>query len=196
MEKRSNRWIKMNKIYIIKIISEICKKSINNIIIKGNKVTINIKSKEIGKVLEYIKKTTNIQGKQLMDISGVDYPERGKRFELNYIILSIKYNVRIEVKVGVGEEEGIETVSKEYVSAGWLEREVWDMYGVYFKKHKDLRRILTDYGFSGYPLRKDFPLSGYVEVRYDDEEKSIVLEPIEMVQEFRYFHFLSPWEKK
>jgi len=183
----------MNKIYLGKVICEICPKGISSIVIKGNQIYINVKKEEIGNILEYLKRTTNIQAKQLMDICGVDYPEKKARFELNYVLLSIQYNVRIQLKVAV--EDIIESVTRIYVSAGWLEREIWDMFGVYFTKHNDLRRILTDYGFSGYPLRKDFPLSGFVEVRYDDEEKSVVLEPLQMTQEFRYFQFLSPWEK-
>ena len=131
-----------------------------------------------------------------MDIWGVDFPSNKERFEVNYLLLSIRFNIRIIVKVTVNEEDAIESVEEIFSSAGWLEREVWDMFGVYFVGNKDLRRILTDYGFEGHPLRKDFPLSGYTEVRYDDGEKRIVVEPSELAQEFRYFNFNSPWEKK
>lgn len=131
----------------------------------------------------------------LMDIWGVDYPERSDRFEVNYMLLSTKYNFRLILRVNLREFEGIDSVTAIFNSAGWLEREVWDMYGVMFFNHKDLRRILTDYGFDGHPLRKDFPLSGFMEVRYDDGEKRVVYEPLEVAQEYRSFNFKSPWER-
>ena len=130
-----------------------------------------------------------------MDIWGVDYPDKNERFEVNYQLLSIYLNVRIVLRLTVEEFEGVDSVSSLFSSAGWLEREVWDMYGVFFFENTDLRRILTDYGFQGHPLRKDFPLSGFMEVRYDDSEKRVVYEPLEVSQEFRSFNFSSPWEK-
>ncbi|YP_009477630.1 NADH dehydrogenase subunit 9 (mitochondrion) [Nymphaea colorata] len=132
----------------------------------------------------------------LIDICGVDYPSRKRRFEVVYHLLSTRYNSRIRVQTSVDEVTRISSVVSLFPAAGWWEREVFDMSGVSSINHPDLRRILTDYGFEGHPLRKDFPLSGYVEVRYDDPEKRVVSEPIEMTQEFRYFDFASPWEQR
>jgi len=129
-----------------------------------------------------------------MDVWGVDYPYRSFRFEVNYLLLNFSYPHRLIVRSYANEYSGLPTISYSFNSAGWLEREVWDMYGVFFSGHQDLRRILTDYGFSGFPLRKDFPLTGYNEVRYDDSKKQVVLEPLEISQEFRLFNFKSPWE--
>uniref|UniRef100_A0A060DE81 NADH dehydrogenase [ubiquinone] iron-sulfur protein 3 n=1 Tax=Tetraphis pellucida TaxID=37420 RepID=A0A060DE81_9BRYO len=142
-----------------------------------------------------LKYHSNTRFEVLIDICGVDYPSRKQRFEVVYNLLSIQYNSRIRVQTSVDEITPICSAVSIFPSAGWWEREVWDMFGVYFSNHPDLRRILTDYGFEGHPLRKDFPLSGYVEVRYDDSEKRVVSEPIEMTQEFRYFDFASPWEQ-
>uniref|UniRef100_A0A075D3J5 NADH dehydrogenase [ubiquinone] iron-sulfur protein 3 n=1 Tax=Bartramia pomiformis TaxID=52976 RepID=A0A075D3J5_BARPO len=146
-------------------------------------------------LLWFLKYHTNTRFQVLIDICGVDYPSRKQRFEVVYNLLSIQYNSRIRVQTNVDEITPICSAVNIFPSAGWWEREVWDMFGVYFSNHPDLRRILTDYGFEGHPLRKDFPLSGYVEVRYDDSEKRVVSEPIEMTQEFRYFDFASPWEQ-
>jgi NADH-quinone oxidoreductase subunit C len=169
---------------------------IKSIIVQDNLIIINLKTKGLKNFLNFLKKHSPLKFTNLMDIWGVDYPSNKERFEVNYLLLSIRFNIRIIVKVTVNEEEAIESVEEIFSSAGWLEREVWDMFGVYFVGNKDLRRILTDYGFEGHPLRKDFPLSGYTEVRYDDGEKRIVVEPLELAQEFRYFNFSSPWEKK
>ena len=130
----------------------------------------------------------------LTDVCGVDYPERELRFEAVYHLLSPRQNVRIRVKVPVGEDQAIPSATAVYPGADWFEREAYDMYGILFSGHPDLRRILTDYGFEGHPLRKDFPTTGYVEVRYDDEAKRVVYEPVALRQEFRNFDFLSPWE--
>lgn len=146
-------------------------------------------------LLWFLKYNTYTRFQVLIDICGVDYPSRKRRFEVVYNLLSTRYNSRIRVQTSVDEITQISSVVSLFPSAGWWEREVWDMLGVYFITHPDLRRILTDYGFEGHPLRKDFPLSGYVEVRYDDSEKRVVSEPIEMTQEFRYFDFASPWEQ-
>lgn len=132
--------------------------------------------------------------KQLVDISGVDYPGREKRFDVVYQLLSFKHNFRVRVKLSVNEKEPVPSVVGIFPSAGWCEREVWDLYGVLFSSNPDLRRILTDYGFDGHPLRKDFPLTGYVEVRYDDEQKRVVYEPVKLDQAYRSFDYLSPWE--
>jgi NADH dehydrogenase (ubiquinone) Fe-S protein 3 len=143
----------------------------------------------------FLKNHVNTQFKLLIDITAVDYPSRLMRFELVYNLLSIQHNARIRIKTTVDEITPISSVTQLYSSAGWWEREVWDMFGIFFSNHPDLRRILTDYGFQGHPLRKDFPLSGFVEVRYDDSEKRVINEPIEITQEFRYFDFASPWDQ-
>jgi NADH/F420H2 dehydrogenase subunit C len=134
------------------------------------------------------------QFKQMVDVTAVDYPSRPLRFDVVYNLLTLQYNGRLRVKVAVDEVTPIPSSSQLFSSSGWWEREVWDMFGIFFSNHPDLRRILTDYGFSGHPLRKDFPLTGYVEVRYDDSEKRVLNEPVEVSQEFRYFDFQTPWE--
>jgi len=146
------------------------------------------------KVLTFLRDDQNCQFKQLMDVTAVDFPERDPRFEVVYNLLSLKHNQRIRVKVPAGEETQIPSATQVFSSAHWFEREVWDMYGLFFSDHPDLRRILTDYGFEGHPLRKDFPLTGYVEVRYDEDSKRVVYEPVKLPQEFRSFDFTSPWE--
>ena len=146
------------------------------------------------KVLSFLRDNQNCLFKQLMELTAVDYPEREARFEVVYNLLSPKQNLRIRVKVPIKEDEVMPSVHEVFSSALWLEREIWDMYGIFFSDHPDLRRILTDYGFEGHPLRKDFPLTGYVEVRYDEESKRVVYEPVKLTQEFRNFDFMSPWE--
>ena len=131
---------------------------------------------------------------QLLDVCGADYPDRVERFEVVYHLLSLTRNARVRVKVSTDEVKPVDTVTGVYPSAGWFEREAYDMYGVVFAGHPDMRRLLTDYGFEGHPLRKDFPMTGYVEVRYDEEQKRVVYEPVKLTQEFRTFDFLSPWE--
>jgi NADH-quinone oxidoreductase subunit C len=132
--------------------------------------------------------------KQLVDICGVDWPEREKRFDVVYNLLSVKNNQRVRIKLMTDEMTPVPSAASVYSSAGWFERETYDLYGVWFSDHPDLRRILTDYGFEGHPLRKDFPLTGFVEVRWDDVQKRVVYEPVKLAQEFRRFDFLSPWE--
>ena len=148
----------------------------------------------IVKVLTFLRADVNCRFQQLMDLCGVDYPEREKRFEVVYNMLSLTHNMRVRVKVETDEETPVPSVSGVFSAATWWEREAWDLFGIYFSEHPDLRRIMTDYGFDGHPLRKDFPLTGYVEVRYDDEQKRVVYEPVKLTQEFRTFDFLSPWE--
>lgn len=143
----------------------------------------------------FLKNHINTQFKVLIDVTAVDYPSRALRFEIVYNLLSISYNARIRIKTCIDETTPVASVTELYSSAGWWEREVWDMFGIFFSNHPDLRRILTDYGFQGHPLRKDFPLTGFVEVRYDDSEKRVINEPVEITQEFRYFDFSSPWEQ-
>ena len=132
--------------------------------------------------------------KQLIDICGVEWPEREKRFDVVYNLLSLKNNLRVRVKVPTDEATPVPSSAPVYSAAGWFERETYDLYGVWFSDHPDLRRILTDYGFEGHPLRKDFPLTGFVELRWDDVQKRVVYEPVKLAQEFRRFDFLSPWE--
>jgi NADH-quinone oxidoreductase subunit C len=146
------------------------------------------------KVMRFLRDDSQCLFKILVDICGVDYPDEERRFEVVYNLLSIGHNQRIRVKVKVAEDEPVPSLVTLYPCADWYEREVWDLYGVFFAEHPDLRRILTDYGFEGHPLRKDFPLTGHVEVRYDDEQKRVVYEPVRLTQDFRRFDFLSPWE--
>jgi NADH-quinone oxidoreductase subunit C len=148
----------------------------------------------IVRVLTHLRDDPQCQFTALMDVCGADYPEREKRFDVVYHLLSVKQNRRIRVKVQTDEDTPVPSVTGVFNSANWFERETWDLYGVFFSDHSDLRRILTDYGFDGHPLRKDFPLTGYVEVRYDDEQGRVVYEPVNLTQEFRSFDFMSPWE--
>jgi len=161
---------------------------------RGDELALRVRRGSIVKVLTYLRDDQNCQFKQLMDVTAVDYPERDERFEIVYNLLSLKQNQRIRVKLSTDETTPVATVASVFDSAIWYEREVWDMYGVLFANHPDLRRILTDYGFDGHPLRKDFPLTGYVEVRYDEDQKRVVYEPVKLTQEFRQFDFVSPWE--
>jgi NADH-quinone oxidoreductase subunit C len=148
----------------------------------------------IVRVLSFLRDDPKCQFKMLVDLCGVDYPDRAERFEVVYNLLSLKHNRRIRVKLKADEDTAVPSATGVYRSAGWYEREVWDLYGVFFSDHPDLRRILTDYGFDGHPLRKDFPLTGLVEVRYDAEQKRVVYDKVKLTQEFRSFDFLSPWE--
>ncbi|MHC8509647.1 MAG: NADH-quinone oxidoreductase subunit C [Rhodospirillales bacterium] len=145
-------------------------------------------------LLTALRDDANFGFEQLMDVTAVDYPERPERFELVYNLLSMSQNQRVRVKLTTDEDTSAPSAVAVYSAAGWFEREIWDLFGVPFSGHPDLRRIMTDYGFEGHPLRKDFPLTGYVEVRYDDEQKRVVYEPVKLTQEFRTFDFMSPWE--
>ena len=142
----------------------------------------------------FLRDDPECQFTQLVDICGADYPERAKRFDVVYHLLSVRLNQRVRVKVQSDASAPVPSVTGVFSSAGWFERETWDMYGIVFSGNTDLRRILTDYGFDGHPLRKDFPLTGYVEVRYDEEQKAVVYSPVKLTQAFRTFDFLSPWE--
>ncbi|CAA7612412.1 NADH-quinone oxidoreductase subunit C [Magnetospirillum sp. SS-4] len=157
-------------------------------------LTLEARAASIVKVSTFLRDDSGCLFKQLVDVCGVDWPGRESRFDVVYHFLSMKHNQRVRVKVATDEETPVPSVTGVFSSAGWFEREVWDMYGVTFSGHPDLRRILTDYGFEGHPLRKDFPLTGYVEMRYDDEAKRVVYEPVKLTQDFRSFDFLSPWE--
>ncbi|XP_065065240.1 NADH dehydrogenase [ubiquinone] iron-sulfur protein 3, mitochondrial-like [Rhopilema esculentum] len=164
-------------------------------VVLGNELEILVSPDGILPILEFLRDHTNSQFKQLMDMTVVDIPSKPYRFEVVYNLLSLRYNTRIRVKTYTDELTPIDSAVPVFNSANWLERELWDMYGVFFANHPDLRRLLTDYGFEGHPQRKDFPLSGYTELRYDDELKRIVQEPIELAQEFRKFDFRTPWEQ-
>jgi len=142
----------------------------------------------------YLKTNSKCRFKQLIDITAVDYPEKEKRFKLVYLLLSHENNLRVAINFNVNEKTHVPSITKIFPSANWMEREVFDMYGISFKDHPDLRRILTDYGFKGYPLRKDFPLTGHTEVRYSEEHKKVIYEPVKLDQEYRHFDFESPWE--
>ncbi|QGZ33375.1 NADH-quinone oxidoreductase subunit C [Stappia indica] len=157
-------------------------------------LTLLVRSSEIVQVVRFLRDDSSCQFVNLTDLCGVDWPQRDNRFDVVYHFLSPKQNLRIRVKVATDEETPVPSIIDVFAGAEWFERETYDMYGVLFSGHPDLRRILTDYGFDGYPLRKDFPLTGYVEVRYDDEKKRVVYEPVRLNQEFRDFDFMSPWE--
>ena len=159
-----------------------------------DELAIDVKRDAIVKVLTFLRDDVNCQFKQLLDVCGVDYPEREYRFDVVYHLLSLTHNNRIRVKVQTDEATPVPSVTGLFACANWWERETWDLFGIYFSGHPDLRRILTDYGFEGHPLRKDFPMTGFVEVRYDDEQKRVVYEPVKLPQEMRSFDFLSPWE--
>ncbi|GFQ88659.1 NADH dehydrogenase iron-sulfur protein 3, mitochondrial [Trichonephila clavata] len=161
----------------------------------GDELEILISPDGVIPVLTFLKDHHLAQFESLVDIAGVDVPTREYRFEIIYNLLSLRYNARIRVKTYTDELTPIDSACEVYQAANWYEREIWDMFGVYFANHPDLRRILTDYGFEGHPFRKDFPLSGYVEVRYDDEVKRVVVEPLELSQEFRKFDLVGPWEQ-
>jgi NADH-quinone oxidoreductase subunit C len=162
--------------------------------IAHGELTIGVKRETLLRVLGFLRDDAKCQFKLLADLCGVDYPDRPERFEVVYNLLSLKLNQRIRVKVMTDEEHAVPSATSLYHAAGWFEREAWDLFGIYFSDHPDLRRLLTDYGFEGHPMRKDFPLTGYVEVRYDEEQKRVVYEPVKLKQEFRSFDFASPWE--
>ncbi len=175
-------------------ITESLKGSVSKYEMIRGALVVYAEREKVARVLQFLRDDRECACKQLIDITAVDYPEREERFDVVYQLLSVAQNHRIRVKIQVAEEEQVPSVTDVFSAAGWLEREVWDMYGLYFSNHPDLRRILTDYGFQGHPLRKDFPLTGYVEVRYDDELKRVVYEPVKLTQDFRRFDFLSPWD--
>ncbi|MGD9913823.1 MAG: NADH-quinone oxidoreductase subunit C [Rhizobiaceae bacterium] len=157
-------------------------------------LTVSVEPAEILSVLTFLRDDPQCRFVSIIDISGVDYPSREKRFDVVYHLLSPTRNLRIALKVATDEDTPVASATSVYPGADWFERETYDLYGILFSGHADLRRILTDYGFEGHPLRKDFPLTGFVEVRYDDEAKRVIYEPVELKQEFRNFDFLSPWE--
>jgi NADH-quinone oxidoreductase subunit C len=175
-------------------ISTTLSQDVGDVDVVQGELTLRCQVGSVLKVLAFLRDDSQCQFKALMDLCGVDYPEREERFEVVYNMLSISQNTRCRLKVATDENTPVPSASALFHSAEWMEREAWDMYGIFFADHPDLRRLLTDYGFEGHPMRKDFPLTGYVEVRYDDEQKRVVYEPVSLVQEFRNFDFLSPWE--
>ncbi len=159
-----------------------------------DELSVSTSRESLVRLLTFLRDDQECQFKQLVDICGVDWPERNPRFDVVYHLLSHRQNHRIRVKLQTDAETPVPSTTDLFCAAGWYEREVWDLYGLFFEGHPDLRRLLTDYGFDGHPLRKDFPLTGYVEVRYDEEQKRVVYEPIKLTQELRTFDFMSPWE--
>jgi len=162
--------------------------------INYNHIYINIENENLLEVVLFLKNNNKTKFKQLIDITAVDYPENERRFKLVYLFLSHEFNSRILIDFFINENEIVSSLTSIYPSANWMEREVFDMYGIKFKNHPDLRRILTDYGFTGHPLRKDFPLTGHNEVRYSEDDKKVVYEPVKLEQNYRNFDYESPWE--
>ena len=162
--------------------------------IKHDQINICIEDNNLIEVMIFLKTHSSTKFKQLIDMTAVDYPERDKRFKMVYLLLSHEKNSRIKIEFDIKEGEILSSLTSIFPSANWMEREVFDMYGVEFKDHPDLRRILTDYGFKGHPLRKDFPLSGHNEVRYSEEDKKVIYEPVKLEQNYRNFDYESPWE--
>ena len=173
--------------------SELSSKILNSAI-RNEELLIEISDNDLLEVVQFLKVNENCKFKQLIDIAGVDYPENDKRFELIYLFLSHENNTRIKLLTRFEIDQTINSITKIFPSANWMEREVFDMYGIKFKNHPDLRRILTDYGFKGHPLRKDFPLTGFNEVRYSEKDKKVIYEPVKLEQNYRNFDFESPWE--
>ena len=181
--------IDLNKLINSELTSKILKSDIKN-----DEILINVEVENLYSTLLFLKTNENCKFKQLIDIAGVDYPENEKRFELIYLFLSHEKNLRIKILIKFQIKQMISSLTKIFPSSNWMEREVFDMYGIKFKNHPDLRRILTDYGFKGHPLRKDFPLTGFNEVRYSEKEKKVIYEPVKLEQNYRNFDFESPWE--
>ncbi len=162
--------------------------------IKNQEILVNVKIENLYSTLLFLKTNENCKFKQLIDILGADYPNSENRFKMYYLLLSHEKNLRVKIMIQFNIEERIPSITKLYPSANWMEREVFDMYGIKFKNHPDMRRILTDYGFNGHPLRKDFPLTGFKEVRYSEKDKKVIYEPVKLEQDYRNFDFESPWE--
>jgi NADH-quinone oxidoreductase subunit C len=167
---------------------------VESAVVAYGELTLNVAAGDIVEILTFLKRDVQCQFVSIIDVCGADYPARLRRFDVVYHLLSPRQNIRIRVKVQTDEDTPVPSVTSLFPGADWFEREAYDLYGILFTGHPDLRRLLTDYGFEGHPLRKDFPLTGFVEVRYDDEVKRVVYEPVELKQEFRNFDFLSPWE--
>ena len=177
-----------------KLINSELSSRIKNSSIDNNELLIEVDENNLIEVVQFLKSNEYCKFKQLIDIAGVDYPENQKRFELIYLFLSHEHNTRIKLFIKFEVNQSVNSLTKIFPSANWMEREVFDMYGIKFKSHPDLRRILTDYGFKGHPLRKDFPLTGFNEVRYSEKDKKVIYEPVKLEQNYRNFDFESPWE--
>ena len=176
-----------------KINSELNTK-INSSIIKNNQIYLDINNVDLIDVITFLKSNKDTKFKQLIDLTAVDYPENEKRFKMIYLLLSHEFNQRIILNFSIKENESVNSIFKIFPSSNWMEREVFDMYGIKFINHPDLRRILTDYNFEGHPLRKDFPLTGHSEVRYSEDERKVIYEPVKLEQNYRNFDYESPWE--
>ena len=183
-----------NLLYIKDIISNKLDIDLSNFNLSNGELTMEIEDVQLIKVIEFLISDTECQFTTLVDITAVDYPSNSKRFKLVYHFLSMVQNQRIRLVFWINEGDVVPSITDIHSSANWFEREVFDMYGIHFSGHPDLRRLLTDYGFDGHPLRKDFPTTGYLEVRYDEVKKKVVYEPVKLNQEYRQFDFLSPWE--
>jgi len=182
---------------VVLLIKSLLNTYINNIFLKQNIIYVCVKDvASLAKILALLKHGFVLQFTQLLDVWGVDLQTPQSRFQVNYLLNSVLLNTRLVLRLRVSETQGVVSVSNLFPSANWLERECYDMFGILFYNHPDLRRILTDYGFEGYPLRKDFPLTGYLEVRFDDEINRVVFEPVAFTQEYRYFDYVSPWEQE
>ena len=184
----------MNLVDINKLINSELTSKILNSDIKNNEILITVEVENLYSTLLFLKTDENCKFKQLIDIVGVDYPNSENRFKIYYLLLSHEKNLRVKILINFNIDAKIPSITKLYPAANWMEREVFDMYGIKFKDHPDLRRILTDYNFDGYPLRKDFPLTGHNEVRYSEDEKKVIYEPVKLEQNYRNFDFESPWE--
>tara|TARA_X000001036_G_scaffold429806_1_gene461529 strand:+ start:178 stop:795 length:618 start_codon:yes stop_codon:yes gene_type:complete len=186
---KKNNLQKLEKLVNSELASKIQKS-----IIENDELLIEVNQSNLVESIQLLKSNNFFKFRQLIDIAGVDYPENEKRFELIYLLLSHENNLRIKIKTSFDLDQTIPSITKIFPSANWMEREVFDMYGIKFKNHPDLRRILTDYNFKGHPLRKDFPLTGFNEVRYSEKEKKVIYEPVKLEQDYRNFDFESPWE--
>ncbi len=190
--------IKSNKNNTLKVISDILDTAMDKddykLEFKNDLYLLNLKQSTLIKVVKILKENEKLKLNQLIDLTAVDYPNKKNRFEMVYILLSVEFNFRIIIKFFINENDSVDSITNLFPAANWYEREVWDLFGIAFNNHPDLRRLLTDYGFIGHPLRKDFPLSGNVEVKYDLNEKKVVYEPVKLTQSFREFEFESPWK--
>ena len=182
----------LKKLQVI-INSELSSK-VQKSLIENKELMIEVNENDLTEIVQFLKSNEKCKFKQLIDIAGVDYPDNEKRFQLVYLFLSHENNIRIKLSIKFEIDQVINSITKIFPSANWMEREVFDMYGISFKDHPDLRRILTDYGFEGHPLRKDFPLTGHKEVRYSEDQKKVINEPVKLEQNYRNFDYESPWE--
>ena len=189
---------KSNKNNTLKIISSVLDTVVDendyNLEFKNGLYLLNLNQSVLMKVVKILKENEKLKLNQFIDLTAVDYPNKENRFEMIYILLSVEFNIRIIIKFFINENASVDSITNLFPAANWYEREVWDLFGIAFNNHPDLRRLLTDYGFIGHPLRKDFPLSGNVEVKYDLNEKKVVYEPVKLTQSFREFEFESPWK--